>query len=64
MCLTSSSWMIWFLFLEFRDLDTLQGFIECVTAVFTQHSFEVNDGKLEVCVLWLQVQGPRLERRS
>ena len=35
-------------FFEFRDLDTLQRIIECVTAVFTQHSFQVNAGKLEV----------------
>ena len=49
---------------EFRDLDTLQRFIECVTAVFIQHSFQVNVGKLEVCVLWLQVKGPRLEWHS
>ena len=38
-------------FFEFRDLDTLQRFIECVTAVFTQHSFQVNVGKLEVCAV-------------
>ena len=42
-------------FFEFRDLDTLQRFIECVTAVFTQHSFQVNVGKLEVCAV---VAGP------
>ena len=30
--------------------------IECVTAVFTQHSFEVNVGKLEVCAVVKRVQ--------
>ena len=42
-------------FFEFRDLDTLQRFIECVTAVFTQHSFQVNVGNFEVCAV---VAGP------
>ena len=53
--------MIWFPFFEFRDLDTLQRFIECVTAVFTQHSFEVNVGKLEVCAV---VAGPGTQARA
>ena len=52
--------MIWFPFSEFRDLDTLQRFIECVTAVFTQHSFQVNAGKLEVCAV---VAGPGTQSR-
>ena len=42
-------------FIEFRDLDTLQRFIECVSAVFTQHSLHVNVGNLEVCAV---VAGP------
>ena len=42
-------------FFEFRVLDTLRRFIECVTTVFTQHSFQVNVGKLEVCAV---VAGP------
>ena len=37
-------------FFEFLDLDTLQRFIECVSEVFTQHSFQVNVGKLEELV--------------
>ena len=52
--------MIWFPFFEFRDLDTLQRFIACVTAVFTQHSFQVNVGKLEVCAV---VAGPGTQAR-
>ena len=48
-------------FFEFRDLDTLQRFIEYVTAVFTQHSFEVNVGKLEVCAV---VAGPGTQARA
>ena len=51
--------MIWFPFLSF--LDSLQRFIECVTAVFTQHSFEVNVGKLEVCAV---VAGPGTQARA
>ena len=47
-------------FFEFRDLDTLQRFIACVTAVFTQHSFQVNVGKLEVCAV---VAGPGTQAR-
>ena len=47
-------------FFEFRDLDTLQRFIENVTAVFTQHSFQVNVGKLEVCAV---VAGPGTQAR-
>ena len=48
-------------FFEFRDLDTLPRFIECVTAVFTQHSFEVIVGKLEVCAV---VAGPGTQARA
>ena len=40
--------MIWF---TFSIPETLQRFIECVTAVFTQHSFHVNVGELEVCAV-------------
>ena len=47
-------------FFEFRDLDTLRRFIECVTTVFTQHSFQVNVGKLEVCAV---VAGPGTQAR-
>ena len=42
---------------EFRDLDAPQRFIECVSAVFTQHGFQVNVGKLEVCAV---VAGPEV----
>ena len=45
-------------FFEFHDLDTLQRFIECVTAVFTQHSFQVNVGKLEVCAVVARPRDP------
>ena len=38
-------------FFDFQELSTLQRFIECVSAVFTQHSFQVNVGKLEVCAV-------------
>ena len=51
-------------FFEFQELGTLQRFIECVAAIFTQHSFQVNVGKLEVCVLWWRVQGPSVPVES
>ena len=47
-------------FFEFRDLDTRKRFIECVIAVFTQHSFQVNVCKLEVCAV---VAGPATQAR-
>ena len=47
-------------FFEFHDLDALQRFIECDSAAFTQHSFQVNVGKLEVCAV---VAGPRSQSR-
>ena len=55
-------------FFDFQELGTLQRFIECVSAVFTQHSFQVNVGKLEVCVCAVVAgpgsQGPSREWHS